>query len=340
MKKHMLSILILAAAAMFPTAGCACSAETALQEILGLSAEAPEFTGWKAVSAEELAFRFSLPVSVKSVRLEPQVEIAAITGGRDVRLFLTEPCSGGAKMTADLLVEDAFGNTLNVLTAFRSRNDTMPTLLINEVRTEYSKPKVEFIELYTLSAGNLGGMRLYLTGGPEDPPFYEFPPVDVAAGEYIVLHFRTLFDDSVDETEADLAATAYTKDNEAQVSARDFWVPGVVKHINKKGAAVYLVDQDDRVLDALVFCESASGWWTDEKLAQAAEFLSQAGAWRGAGAGMSGPADAASSVGVTATRTINRGAPETDSNTAQDWYVTVTSGNTPGKFNNGNVYVP
>ncbi|MDR1909230.1 MAG: hypothetical protein LBQ35_04885 [Spirochaetaceae bacterium] len=325
---------------VLPLAGCACSAETALQEVFGLSAEAPEFTGWRAVSTEELSFSFSLPVSVKSVQLEPPLEIASITGGSEVRLFLAAPCEGGIKITADMLVEDAFGNTLQVLTPLRARNDRMPALLINEVRTEYSKPKVEFIEFYTLSAGNLGGMRLYLGGTPEDTPFYEFSPIEVADEEYIVLHLRTLDEECQDETGEDLAAIPYTKENEARISARDLWIPGAVKNINKKGAAVYLVDQDDRVLDALIFCDDSSGWWKDEKMAQAAEFLAAADAWTGSEGGMSGPADAASSAGVTATRTLNRRPDYPDSNTASDWYVTVTSGNSPGQGNNENVYQP
>jgi hypothetical protein len=339
MKKYPVIPPVLALALVLCAAGCACSAENALQEVFGLSAESPEFIGWKAVSTEELSFYFSLPVTVTSARIDPTVEIASITMGKDVRLFLAEPCSGGVKMTADLLVEDAFGNTLNVLTTFSTRNDRMPSLVINEVRTEYSKPKVEFIEFYTLSAGNLGGMRLYLTGGPEDTPFYEFPPVNVAAREYIVLHLRTLDPASRDETGTDLTASPYTKDNEAQIDARDFWIPGAVKHINKKGAAVYLLDQDDEVLDALIFCESASGGWADQKMARAAEFLAGAGAWRGSQSDI-GPEDAASSLGTTATRTINRRSGRADSNTAEDWYITVTSGNTPGKFNNGSVYTP
>jgi hypothetical protein len=333
------AILALLAPLLFSATGCACSAETALQEVLGLSAEVPEFTGWKAVSTDTLEFYFSQPVSVKSVHLEPPVEIASVAGGREVRLFLAEPCSGGLKMAADLLVEDAYGNTLNVLTPFRSRNDNMPRLQINEVRTEYSKPRVEFIELYTLSAGNLGGMRLYITGGPEDPPFYEFPPVEVPAAQYIVLFLRTLDAAARDETGDDINPDSNKGVYEALATARDLWIPDSVKQLRTKGAAVYLVDQDDKVLDAVIFCESPAGWWTDEKLARAAEFLGEAGAWSGSSGAIS-PADAVSSVGATATRTLNRRSPAADSNSAADWYITVTSGTTPGKFNNGGVYVP
>jgi alcohol dehydrogenase class IV len=64
-------------------------------------------------------------------------------------------------VSTDILVEDKNKNTLNVLISFRTRNDRMPEVVINEIRTAYSNPRVEFIELKTTSAGNLGGMRLF-----------------------------------------------------------------------------------------------------------------------------------------------------------------------------------
>jgi hypothetical protein len=319
-------------------------------EVLGLSSEPPVFTGWRAVSTEELCFSFSAPVSARIVRIDPPVETQAVSEGNDVRIFLAEPRGGGIPMTADILVEDMHGNTLNVIIPIRARNDRMPQMLINEIRTEYSNPKTEFVEFRALTAGDLGGIRLFFTGGPDGDPFYTFPPVHVNTGEYITLHLRTLDEESRDETGADLAACPLIqttgsvtpkKDNEANNQARDLWIPGATKHLSKKGAAVYLLDQDDRVLDAVMFSESASAWWQDAALAEAAQFLAEAGAWHGTEGenAAAGPADSVFSTGTTATRTLNRRA-ESDTNTAGDWYICVTSGATPGSLNNPNVYAP
>lgn len=318
---------------------CACSAETAVQQVLGLSAEAPEFIDCRAISPTEIAFRFSLPVAVSSLRFEPDLAVDSVGEGELVTVTLREPLSGGERFVADILVADEEGNTLNVLAPFRSRNDEMPSLVINEIRTEYSKPRVEFVELKTLTAGNLGGIRLFLAQTGTEEPFYEFPPARAAAGEYIVLHLRSLDPDSVNET-ADTGATPYTKENEAWPEARDFWIPDTKKHLAKKAGMVYLLDQDDGVLDALLWSESADPWWADEKLAAGAEFLFSKGAWANSRGEIPGPADALSSAYTTATRSISRDEAAPDTNGPADWYITAASSATPGKKNSTKKYQP
>jgi hypothetical protein len=319
---------------------CACTAETAVQQVLGLSAEAPVFLECRAVSSIQIAFRFSLPVTVSSLHFDPVLEVDSVDEGELVTVTLREPLSGGERFVADILVADEGGNTLNVLAPFRSRNDEMPSLVVNEVRTEYSKPRVEFVELRILSAGNLGGIRLFLAETGPDQPFFEFPPARAAAGEYVVVHLRSLDPNSVNETSDDLGATPYTKENEAWPDTRDFWIPDAKKHLAKKAGMAYLLDQDDEVLDALMWSESADPWWADEKLAAAAEFLSSKGAWGAAGEGIPGPANVVSSAGTTATRSISRNEAAPDTNSAADWYITASSSATPGKKNNPKRYQP
>jgi hypothetical protein len=317
---------------------CACSPETAVQQLLGLSAEAPEFLECRAISSTRISFRFSLPVTVSSLRFEPELAVDSVEEGEEVTVTLKEPLSGGERFIADILVADEGGNTLNVLAPFRSRNDEMPRLVINEIRTEYSKPRVEFVELRTLTAGNLGGLRLFLAETGTEEPFYEFPPVRVSAEEYVVVHLRNLDPNSVNETGDDLEATPYTKENEAWPDSRDFWIPDVKKHLSKKAGTVYLLDQDDEVLDAILWSESADPWWTDEKLAGAAEFLSSKDAWVSDRGGIPGPGDAVSSAYTTATRSISRDQDAPDTNGPADWYITAASNATPGKKNSTKKY--
>ncbi|MDR3337466.1 MAG: hypothetical protein LBT16_09700 [Treponema sp.] len=338
MKFNLLARVLTPAALL--VALCACTTGNSVQQVLGLSAETPVFLSCKAVSSRAIAFRFSLPVTVASLLFDPPSAVNSIEEGALVTVTLAEPLVGGEQVIADLLVEDEAGNTLNVLVPFRSRNEDMPSLLITEIRTEYSKPKVEFVEFKALDAGNLGGLRMYLAETGPDAPFYEFPPAMVAQGEYIVVHLRNLDGLGVDELGGNLAASPYTKDNEAQTEARDFWFPEAKKHLTKKAGTVYFLDQDDQVLDALIWSENPDAWWGDEKLARMAEFLSGKNAWTASGGGIPGPAEAVSSGYTTTTRTICRREGAEDTNSAGDWYTTAASCATPGKINNTKVYEP
>jgi len=314
----------------------ACSTETGLQQLLGTGAEAPVFMDCRPVSSTEMVFNFSTPVRVASLAFDPVVEIKAVEEGNEVRVIFAETLKEGVKITADILVEDTKRNTLNVIVPFRTRNDRMPALVINELRTEYSKPRVEFVEFITLEAGNLGAMRLFIAGHSLTKPAYEFPPVEVKAGEYIVLHLRKLDEESVDETGQNLALSP---GNEAHADARDLWLPGTTKMLRKTDA-LWFMDQDGRIIDAVLLSEHRETNWRNDNMAQAAAFLSKNNGWLPADGTTPNkdwspsPLDAVSTAGTTATRTINRSESIAPERRAGNWYITVTSGASPGKQNN------
>jgi hypothetical protein len=312
-----------------------CSSENLLP-VMGERSQAPVFLGCKAVSERELQFLFSQPVRVTSFTAEPPLPVAAIEGGEVVQVNLSENIPGGETYTVDLLVEDEGGNTLNVLVPFRSRNVRMPRLLINELRTEYSKPKAEFVEFKTLEAGNLGALRLFIVGNVKNPLVFEFPPVEAGAGEYIVVHLRTIEEGAVNETGDDLGLSGGA---DADKNARDFWVPGTEKLLHKTDA-VYVLDQDDKVIDAVMLSEDAEPWWTKDHFVQAADMLYQQGAWTQGEGKIPGPSDAVITFNIKTamTRSISRDETAPDSNSAAEWYITATStknpGATPGTANN------
>lgn len=317
---------------------CSNSAESAIQQVLGISAEAPVFLECKAISATEISFRFSLPVKVLSLNFDPPLAVASITEGDMVQVQLNREVNAGERITTDILVEDAYKNTLNVLVPFKARNDRLPSFMITELRTEYSKPKAEFVEIKTLTAGNLGALRLFIASNGIDIPVFEFPPVEVRAGEYVVIHLRSLEAEIMNETGVNLNAS---KGTEAFSESRDFWVPDTKKWLRKTDA-VFFMDQDDKVLDAVVLSETPDSWGSKQEVAQAVELLAKQGAWSGSSKnnGSPGPADAVATKAATVTRTICRDERITDSNRATNWYITGTSGATPGKPNNAKRYVP
>jgi hypothetical protein len=322
----------------------ACSIEAALEEVWGASTEAPVFLTCRAVSSREINFEFSLPVKVVSLNFEPEVEVESITEGALVRVTLTESLGVGERFLADLLVEDEEENTLNVMIPFRTRNDRLPSFLITELRTEYSKPKVEFVELKIQSDGNLGALRLFIAGNGLDQPTFEFPPVEVKAEEYLVIHLRTIETGCVNEIGDDLSLSGGT---DALPEARDFWVPDGVKRLRKTDA-VYFLDQDDRIIDGVLLSENPDNWWTKPAFVEAATLLGGQGAWLPAEGAPEdpdyapGPSDAVitKNIGSAATRSISRNENISDRNHAGDWYITATSSATPGKSNSDKQFEP
>jgi hypothetical protein len=302
--------------------------------ILGSRSQAPVFLGCRAAGTETLQFRFSRPVEVLAFNASPALPVESIEGGEVIQVNLSDSIPGGEAYTADILVKDGEGNTLNVLVPFRSRNDRMPRLHINELRTEYSssstKLRIEFVELKAVEAGNLGALRLYIAGNTKKSMVFEFPPAELAAGEYVVLHLRTLEEGAVDETGDKLDLS---KGGEAGALSRDFWIPGAEKLLHKTDA-VYLLDQDDSIIDAVMMSENADPWWTKDHFVQAADLLYRQGAWISPDGEIPGPGAAVITGLSTATRSICRNEAVPDSNTAADWYITVTSGASPGALNN------
>jgi hypothetical protein len=303
---------------------------------MGNKSESPVFLACQAVSETEINFRFSKSVKVISLHFSPAITQDEVENGSTIRVVFSDGPGPGQRLTADLLAEDEHGNTINVLVPFLTRNNRIPPLVINELRTEYSKPKCEFIEFKTLKAGNLGALRLFIAGNYKAPMVYEFPSVEVAAGEYITLHLRTTEESNRDELGNNLDESGGA---DSSSTARDLWIPGSTKLLHKTDA-IYLLDQDDCVVAAVMISESPDPWWSKDYLAEAAEFLFKENGWKSPAGTVCDPATAARSAGTTLTRTICRDESKANSGTSADWYITANSSATPGKPNNPKRYDP
>jgi hypothetical protein len=335
--KHLHFLLAVFCPIFFTVCSCATGGNDPAAIILGESSRPPVFLSCKAVTETEINFEFDKPVTVKALHFSPDVEVEAIENGRIVKVMVSGGPGPGERLTADLLVEDGKKNTINVLVPFRTRNGRMPPLRINELRTENTKPKCEFIELKTLGPGNLGALRVFAVSNAKNPLIYEFPSIEVPAGEYITLHLRSVDEGIRDELGSSLAESGGANSSD---TARDLWVPGNAKLLRKTDA-VYLLDQDGRVVDAVMLSENADSVWRGEHFSEAAEFLFEAGAWKSKDGKPALPADAVQSAGTTNTRTINRDETLAKySGTQADWYITAASGATPGKPNNPKRYNP
>jgi len=326
--------------AVFACLALSCTTgDTGVSAMLGGSSQALLYLGSKTVSEKNIEFEFSRPVTIKQINFEPSLEIAAVEDGSIVKVQLENEPDLGILLTADILAEDEKRNTINVLVSFRSRNNRMPALVINELCTEYSNPKTEFIEFKMKSDGNLGAMRVFILGNSNaaKKTIYEFKPAEVKKNEYVTLHLRTVEEGCKDETGKKLDESG---GKNASPAARDFWIEGNTKLIHKDAAIVYVLDQDDKILCAVMLSNQSVNWWGKDYFAEAAEIIYDQGAWKTAGGQMPGPSEAVNSTGTTNTRTICRDETVVNTNTKSDWYITATSSATPGKPNNTARYTP
>lgn len=333
MKKYLLLLGV-----SFLLNSCSTPDSIAFAQMQGGSSQTLLYLNCKAVAEDEFEFVFSKPVTVRSIYFSPDISIESIENGSTVKVKTDEEIEPGKLITVDLLAEDENKNSINVLVSMRTRNNRMPDLVINEVCTEYSNPRTEFIEFVMKSDGNLGAMRVVINGNSNASrrTVYEFKPVEVKANEFVVLHLRTVEEGSRDEYGE---RTDESGGRNATPAARDFWIPGNAKLIHKEASAIYVLDQDDNVITAVMISGSTDPWWSKDYFAETAIFLYNQNAWSSYDGKIPGPVDAIRSTGTTNTRTICRDEIAENTNTAADWYVTVTSGATPGRTNNRNRYL-
>jgi hypothetical protein len=337
-----LSAVLLGAALLSAALFGACSFEAAIPKYSGRKDAPPEIQAARSISPEELRLEFSEPVTVVSLSfdIELTVEETAVLG-TEVSIRFAESLSIGQRVTADIVVQNAAGSTLEAIVPFTAFNNRVPEMLINEVRSEASAPRLEFIEFKTTTAGNLAGIRLFAASNGIEMPIYEFPPVEVAADEYVVLHIRSPdYINTVDELGDDLSLST-SDDPKAQADcprdARDLWVPSN-KELLRKSDGVFLRDQRDTIIDAVMFYDKKkeTDKWKNNpgsNMQKALALFEEAGAWAGTLTGQPEDLAALFDNQSSATNTLCRKESEPDTNSIADWYLCGSSKASPGKPN-------
>jgi len=207
--------------------------------------------------------------------------------------------------------------------------DGIVEILINELRTEYdsSAKEVEYIEFKVKKSGSLQGIKLYIKWNSITPYTFALPAIDVKKGDYITYHLRTLQSVCKDELGDNLSLSG---GNGSCPTARDLWASGNAKLLHNTDI-VYLQDADGNILDAIVLNETPNTEWAKDKqhFTGILEFLYNKGAWTAPNGELSGYFDAVdtSGIGANATISVCRYENSEDTNTKNDWYITVT---TPG----------
>ena len=324
--------IALVLAALFFTACTSCAMDPETVSMFGGDLSVPKLVDVRVMSKTEVSASFSASILVSSAKVIVQksngeiIPVAWRAGSAENSIVFEMEKSPGVGMPSVLsaIVADAKGNTLSFAVPFTGYNDHVARLRISEIRTDYTKPKVEYIEFYVVSSGNLGGIEVFNAVNTAFPS-WELPPVEVSAGEYIVWHFRSMEEGLENET-GPVNASGGT---DSCPSARDLWDTQTKAPFKKTNVILVRERKGGTVMDALVCAEGDKTEWPNDTVRLAAEEAVASGNWKPD----SLVCNAASTAGTTATRTLARNESEKDTDTASDWMVCPTGKCSPGRKN-------
>ncbi len=314
-RKALIAIVTLVLVASVSTAlVIGCSNEVEALEVYnyfsGLDCTAPTLVSVRSQSSSVVKLEFSEPVKVYGTSFSP---FTARADGKYVYVTLSSILLPGVQSSIEGRVKDYSGNTVGLSVSVWGFNPQSPKLLINEFTTKGSTRSPDRTELLVLEDGNLNGLALY-GGTPEDHDCRViFGDRDVRKGDYVVVWWTEALPEDVPEKLSNVVNVC---------SCTETGLPS-------NNGVLVLCDTPAlgaNVLDCVVysnFSASHQGFGTRSAL-ERVQWVLSSGAWKG---------DAVDSTSSTATRSMSRRLGREDTDTFDDWYITVTSGSTFGSFN-------
>jgi len=240
-------------------------------------------------------------------------------------------------------VSDASGNSLSFLYGFSGWNPRVPDILVNELNPRGSSTTPDCIELYAETAGNLGGLCLLVGTVGNYSAELIFPAVEVAEGEFIVVHAKA---EGLPEELDELDDLDVSGGRLALDTARDFWLPDAPGLPGNNGAVTLHSRRGGPILDAVIWSgreeviEDEHLGWTSDGYDFACD-LAESGDWYWDGENtVPSPEDAVDVSSSTATRSLCRWSSGADTDGPDDWHTVPTGGQTFGMTNSDEVYLP
>ncbi len=307
----------------------------------------PEYQSYQVLDSYTILLQFNGDVTLSEVHVSSIDDDGSAFSVPAVCEQQKSEVPGGTLLTVDTklekgqqyvlyaVAEDTKGNSLHFSTVLQGYNENPAKVVLSEVRTTYSNPKCEFVELYALDGGSLAGMVLEITYG-QNTLNYMLPDIEVEKGEYVVVHLRKVSETCIDETGDNLEECSH-KDASP---GRDIWRNETTKAIGTTGTILLWNRAHGNVVDALLFAESTKESWPGNAMGIAAQKAEAAGIWQN-GPGIDG---AVCSDGMTVTRTLSRQGIEELGNEypvavwGDEWFVVGTSQGTPGTANSAIAY--
>ncbi|MDC7223152.1 MAG: hypothetical protein PQJ60_05380 [Spirochaetales bacterium] len=310
----------------------------------------PVLLDYSVESAGELVLYFDEEVTVDgdTVSREPEGDITWEADGEGgLTLSFLPVCSAGSQNLLSLDVSDGEGNTNWFLLEFYAPNEDQPALLINEVSPNGTSSRPDMVEFFVESGGNTAGMALFLGTENEWSACYEFPEMDLAAGEYIIFHCRPEGGEGeISETGEDLSLSTGTRSEEG---VRDLWPE---EDMNLSGGSGILslmtLPIKGQVMDRMIYTNRTGdpddeyGGWTSSLWTQIEDLISQAEEERGwiISGDTLYPEEAVWSDDTTSTRTLCRSSLSADGDSGDDWHTGPTGGCSFGYANTDESYEP
>ncbi len=323
---NFLSVVLCTLLFLIVFSGISCAITPEGISILSGNYESPKFLELQVISENSINLTFSTSINFDKIQItESQTNqminvIHQDLGNGKWQITSEESFDCTKSYIIEGYVLDERKNSLYFKDSFIGHNARVPQVVINEIRTEYSKPKVEFIELKVLSDGNLGGMELVIAS---DEDSYILPSVEVKSGDLVVIHYRNIEEGCINELTDDLSLSSATESSES----RDFWIENEKARISKSDVILLKNKFQGDIVDSVLFSESSFTNWKTDFMSECATLAISSGNWFG---------ENANSDGLTATRTLSRQNLNKDNSA---WIVVATSKATPGKENSTQRYV-
>lgn len=306
----------------------------------------PSVQRWDAEGPGEFVVDFDEVVEVSPGDFASDPDLGALgvaSEGTRVRISAAGTLAAGTSLSLEGTVRDPSGNSTSFVLPFWGHNPDLPRALLNEVLTQGSSTHPDLVELAVMESGNLAGLTFRVGCAAAQVLLYVFPPCEVSAGEFVVLHLKPQgIPEERDETGDPTASGGL----DAYPYARDFWYRGGDGALpGENGCMTLYRSPTGPIRDALIYSARTSasdtkygGFGTQALWDQVRGVVSEGG-WKIAGAEIR-PEDAARSEGTTSTRTLCRSSDSRDTDSASDWHVVPTKGSSVGKPNSDAVYVP
>lgn len=306
----------------------------------------PQLQSVRSEGPSEIALTFDEEAALceGKTRVTPPLPVSAEAADRPQKSILLRggKQAPGRRYVLEAEARDGHGNAASFAAEFYGYNDRVPPLLINELTPRGTDTHPDAVELKALRAGNIGGAVFCLGSPGSYDARLVFPPLEVAAGAFIVVHLKPEGDPAeVDETED--PASSGGKD--ASGTAWDFWMKDAPGLPGNNGVLSVCDRPGGACLDAVMWSTRTSqsdeqyGGFGSEPMRVRAEELASCGAWLASGARIS-PEDAVSPEGSTGTRSICRSSASTDTNGPGDWHIVPTRKASLGAENSDETYVP
>ncbi len=277
--------------------GCKSFSSGGNLEILEGDFSLPKLESFSVLSDRQILLLFSKEVSLQSAAMQSEdgeqlllQENAENEQTNSLLVEFAEATEIGKKYIFDVSAFDKNGNSVSLSINFSGFNSNPAKLIFSEIRNAYGTAKVdgnsvhksEFAEFYVLKSGNLSGFEIY-SAVDGDEKKYEFPAVEVKAGDYITVHMRKINADGIDgegmisELEEDLSLSTHI---DSCSSARDLWSSNEKSVFGNTDIIVLRDSASKEIFDSFLCAPSTENSWPTDEIKNLAEEVLTSGTWK------------------------------------------------------------